>query len=97
MSVEKIRKEFEIEFDSYLLQDGWNQASLGMMKERDSEGEYTAARTQGAWWAWQASRAAVVVELPDGGTSEEYAYGTPVVARGVALHAIQAEGLKVKP
>lgn len=88
MSTEKTREDFE----EWVL-GKWPETDLHIF----NDGEYCGFTLQHCWKAWQASRAAVVVALPDGGTSEEYAYGTPVVARGVALYAIQAAGLKVKP
>lgn len=85
MSTDKMREEFELELDKYLLRDGWNLVSLEMMKERDSNGEYTAARTAGAWWAWQASRENIRVDLP---------HLFPFYRQGVT-EALLAHGIKV--
>jgi hypothetical protein len=37
---------------------------------KSESGEYVSAWVRGAWWAWQASRAALVIELP-------YVHGSP--------------------
>ena len=51
---EKMREEFE----SWLMDNG--QLAL-----KEDDGEYSFQHTRLAWQAWQASRAALVVELPD--------------------------------
>ena len=59
---EKMRAEFEewmianTEFDT-------QRTAFAMTKEEDQQ--YMCHRTNLAWLAWQASRAAMVVELPD--------------------------------
>ena len=59
---EKMRAEFEewmianTEFDT-------QRTAFAMTKEEDQQ--YMCHRTNLAWLAWQASRAALVVELPD--------------------------------
>lgn len=93
MNIEKMREEFEAWADSegYVMDCIWGG---------DGNHGYEDEDTQYAWglfkFSWQASRAAVLISLPDGGTSDEYEYGTPVIARGVAVHVIEAAGLKVK-
>jgi len=72
---------------------------------RREKGMYDEYWTEMLWWAWQASREAVVVELPnraaeayreefddvEGGSFDEAAYIRDV------RKAIEAQGLKVKP
>jgi len=67
------------------------------------DGEYEVPGLEAAWWAWQASREAVVVELPP---HEEYRCDTSwEEARQDAYNraldesrsAIEAQGLKVAP
>ena len=59
---EKMREDFEewlianTEFDT-------QRTAFAMTKEEDQQ--YMCHRTNLAWLAWQASRAALVVELPD--------------------------------
>lgn len=52
MSNDKMRAEFE----------GWAKPHTYTLKMLD--GEYTSLSTQLLWQCWQASRAALVVELP---------------------------------
>lgn len=95
MSNEKMREEFEL---AYLeeINDGSILVTINDIRNSRAGNEYQVPIISGAWWAWQASREAMVIELPDGGNSEEYAYGTPVFARGVVMDAMQAAGMKVK-
>lgn len=62
MSSEKMREEFE----SAVKRD-WPSARLLRINQVGSQadGFYRDDRIQHAWWGWQASRAAVVVELPE--------------------------------
>ena len=86
MSTEKMREEFECE---------WKKVS-GRTPERsiamDGQNSYENRIDDAAWWAWQASRAAIEVELP-----------SPAVQGGNCIrdHAIRGTleslGLKVKP
>ena len=55
---EKIRREFEEWFYEYSL------PCEGDWFKRDSCGDYDHPSTHDAWMGWQASRAALVVELP---------------------------------
>ena len=55
---EKMREEFE----------GWVKSFIGeswLTKDKLRDGEYSDDGTQFMWDAWQASRASLVVELPD--------------------------------
>lgn len=56
---EKIRREFEEWFYEY------SMPCEGDWFKMDSCGDYDYPSTHDAWMAWQASRAALVVELPD--------------------------------
>lgn len=59
---DKARAEFEAAYMRELVGD--SSAGADMWLERGSDGEYRSYRARGAWWGWQASRASVVVELP---------------------------------
>lgn len=50
-----------------------------------------------SWWAWQASRAAVVVELPSVEESGTLTRGVVIGVLGAVRSSIEAQGLKVKP
>lgn len=85
MSDEKMRAEFEVAA----------KTAQGLDVTRLPHGGYRSFATHQAWWAWQASRAALVVELPErhGGFSriEESRMFT-----GDVVKAIEAAGVRVK-
>ena len=54
MDNEKLRAEFEL----------WCRRTQGGSGRRNDDGEYISEDWEYSWWAWQASRAALVVELP---------------------------------
>lgn len=92
MNIEKMREEFERE---------WNKVS-GRTPERsiamDGQNSYENRVDDAAWWAWQASRESLVIELPSEcgvnvGKSWSTAFNS---ARLQCLKAIEAAGLKVK-
>lgn len=64
---------------------------LGLMKDEHHD-RYSMIWTQTAWVAWQASRAALVVELPIDVTGGHYRLAVESCKR-----CIEAAGLKVKP
>jgi len=64
---EKIRREFEEWFYEYSL------PCEGDWFKRDSCGDYDYPSTHDAWMGWQASRAALVVELPSDATNDYFA------------------------
>ncbi len=85
MSNDKMREEFEAAFVE-------REHGLGRHPRlrRMATGNYEYVEASSAWWAWQASRAAIEIELPD--EQPGYQYYAPDV-----LGAIEAAGLKVKP
>lgn len=67
MNTEKMREEFETAFVANLVErhgDGFRVDALELLKEKAPSGEYENYTPFIAWWAWQASRAAIEVELP---------------------------------
>jgi len=95
MSIDKMREEFEV----WLLEEHGLEAEW--QAERNCFKEFPAHL---AHQAWQASRAAVVFELPEAEAaprnSSSYREGlADGVERGLdqARKAIEAAGLKVKP
>lgn len=69
----------------------------GYSTKTDNVG-YCHPETNMAWRAWQASRAAVVVELPEGYACQTGEYQTDlVVERSAVVEAIEAAGVKVAP
>lgn len=86
MSESKMREEFEVWVIS-----NWPNQSLGRFNPLHgvTEGEYTGFTVQHCWEAWQASREALVVDLPK-------VIGSLMYSSDV-YEAVEAAGLKVKP
>lgn len=96
MSSDKMREEFEHwECDS----DEGPQTDPMWMDYSDEHNAFRILAVQANWIVWQASRAAVVVELPKPGEYAnalgDYAKGSRQ-ARRDAVDAIEAAGLKVR-
>lgn len=88
---DKVREEFE----AWVLSDYPNQ-HMG----RFATGEYHSTVIEHCWQAWQASREALVIELPEGESLFQRMYGVacerpPLIERKHALAAIEAAGVKV--
>lgn len=88
MNIEKMREEFE----------AWALKEFGLtpghlIKDPEENNEYGNYPTQCYWEVWQASRAALAVEMPllENFKEDESAYYMLVVCRD----AIKASGLKV--
>lgn len=103
MDTNKMREQFEA---AYLAESTRrNGRTYPSVLTRGDDGNYIIPSVQSAWWAWQASREAVVVDLPnraseaycehfddvEGGSFNEAAYIRDV------RKAIEAQGLKVAP
>lgn len=105
---DKMREEFEAAYVRDLVGSSTEDASSWL--ERGSDGEYRSYQARGAWWAWQASRKSLVIELPDDGIEDcrkewpergtKYEYDTFDTGYLFACmkheQAIEAAGLKVK-
>ncbi|CAH0649402.1 hypothetical protein EGJ22_06680 [Pseudomonas sp. p99-361] len=103
MDTNKMREQFEAAYAAK--STARNGRFYPGVLTRCDDGEYVIPSVQSAWWAWQASREAVVVELPnrsaeayreefddvEGGSFNEAAYIRDV------RKAIEAQGLKVAP
>jgi len=92
MDTNKMREQFEAAYTAYCEKLGWKTyTAFHMLSE-----VYVKESTELAWQMWQASREAVVVELPkphyefEGDEAPEM-FASQVVA------AIEAQGLKVAP
>lgn len=97
MSNDKMRGEFEASYTAYCHKLGWKTyTAFHMLSE-----VYVRESTELAWQMWQASREALVIELPAGSSLMGRMYGKegggiPLVERHVAVAAIEAAGVKVK-
>ncbi|HBO0183907.1 TPA: hypothetical protein L4G80_005991 [Pseudomonas aeruginosa] len=63
---------------------------------RDDDGSYLIRWVKSAWWAWQASRAALRVELPKPHPAFEYAPRTKVFNITDVEIALRQAGIEVK-
>lgn len=61
MSTEQMREEFE----------AWARDNAMLLFVKVATGKYRSEKTELAWQAWQASRAALVVELPPTITADD--------------------------
>lgn len=88
---DKAREEFE----------AWlKQANRSCASARNDSGGYHHYGTQSCWEAWQASRAAIVIELPAADGEFEYPHGGTTYFDGAeyrdaCVKAIEAAGLKL--
>ena len=83
---DKMREEFE----EWAFQCPWLGLSDECMARDEINGGYYGLELHAAWLAWQASREALVIELPT--EQPGYMYYAPDM-----VSAIEAAGLKVKP
>lgn len=92
---EKMRAEFEVAA----------KTAQGLDVTRLPNGVYRSFGTHQAWWAWQASRAALVVELPEKisqyNTNDAGFVDPAAVEHDEAIDdcraAIESAGVRVKP
>lgn len=86
-----LREEFEA---AYLkgIAERTSLSSDAAWIERGSDGEYRSFRAQGAWWAWQASREALEIELPRVCASDD-----PFDLKRDIAYELELAGVRVKP
>lgn len=71
MSIDKSREEFEAAYVADLVRrcgEGFRESALYSLSEKKPNGDYQHYTDFLAWWAWQASRAALVIELCEPGS-----------------------------
>ena len=107
MSVEKMREEFEAwARDSEEFDDG--EDPFDWICYVTPHGDYYSSSLELAWKSWQASRSALVIELPSAGSAPEApedaiddsyldAHHAKIQMRNACFMAIDAAGLKVSP
>ncbi|ESW39290.1 hypothetical protein [Pseudomonas taiwanensis] len=95
MDTNKMRAEFEAALVKQAAEDGFAKPIL---RRNKNNGDYVDPFEQAAWWGWQASREAVVVELPSPMDAPPYASyeGGWNDMRDEAVDGIEEQGLKVK-
>lgn len=68
----------------------------GIMLSRHENGNYSHLATRHKWDAWQASRAAIEIELPEPCSPGDFCVDIPAQAHHEVVEAIELAGLKVK-
>jgi hypothetical protein len=93
MNTDKMREEFEAWVVS-----NWPNQSLDRFNPLHgvTEGEYTGFTVQHCWDAWQASRAALAVNLPKPLPSGDYRMTVPFYKAADVHEALSAAGIEVK-
>lgn len=91
MSTDKVREEFE----------AWARDNAMLLFMKVATGQYSSLKTELAWQAWQASRAALCVELPFISTPEKagptwIAISAKENYREQCRGAIEAAGVRIK-
>lgn len=85
MSTEKMRESFE----------AWHRIEYpGATLARRANGEYFNLYVGMCWIGWQASRAAIEVELPE---TDQFIDYPGYISRSDTEYALESLGLKVKP
>ena len=93
MDTDKMREEFEgafVEEQVRLLGEGFRSSAICMISQN-------VITVRSAWWAWQASRAAVVVALPSAEENGTLTRGVIIDVLGVVRSNIEAQDLRVCP
>ncbi|MBH3383938.1 hypothetical protein A3L25_018535 [Pseudomonas putida] len=91
------REQFESEFVQEMCRrggEGFRPTVLYSLSQKKPDGDYQNITESLAWWAWQASREAVVVELPK---FEDYPASMERDMRESLRSSIEAQGMKVAP
>ncbi|WP_210668940.1 hypothetical protein [Pseudomonas protegens] len=104
MDTNKMREAFEADFVEEMCRrggEGFRSTVLHSLSQRKPDGDYQHITESLAWWAWQASREAVVVEpvWPDhyDYTNSDVAGAAVLDCRTAFQKAMKAQGLKVTP
>jgi hypothetical protein len=92
-----IREEFETACNKHAVDAGFPECEYGFERSSEDGNCYSDSHTQAAWWAWQTSRAAIIIELPDCQDAKPYACyeGGWNDMRDEAVDAIQLAGCQV--
>lgn len=104
---DKMREEFEVAYQAACLNRAVARFHPSVFAKDHCE-DYLSSLVQSAWWGWQASRTAVVVELPPMPDAPEEpeeaiddshmdAYHSAIGMRHACAQFIKAAGLKVTP
>lgn len=92
---DKMREEFEAWQMRNMVGSGISEVFAKSSLSRDAEGAYSPI-VGFAWSVWQASRAALAVDLPEGAEAQEFMFATKVINAGSVIDALEAAGVQVK-
>jgi hypothetical protein len=93
MDTNKMRAEFEAAWRARYSEHG----DIALKRSGLDPEDYCNTRVKDAWWAWQASREAVVLELPKPVEIDSRdGYREAVLWPDEVVEAIEAQGLKVE-
>lgn len=103
----KIREDFEAACKQHAIDAGFPEYDYGFERSSEDANCYSDSHTQAAWWAWQTSRATLVIELPPSPSVPEDpeeaiddshmdAYHSAIGMRHACAKFIEAGGVKVK-
>ena len=83
---DQMREEFE----------EWCKRTQGGNDRRNDDGEYVSEEWEYSWWAWQASRASLCVELPPEEEHKGVHYDIGYMPTDSVIKAITKTGVRVK-
>lgn len=92
--VEEVKMTSREQFEKFIMSVAGN-VSMQTFMVHDSI-YYKDAHIQGMWRAWQASRAAIEIELPEPCSPGDFCIDIPAQAHHEVIEAIENAGLKVK-
>lgn len=76
--------------------EAWFKSAFNLGDDHLSEGEFGSETAQTAWMSWQASRAAIEIELPEPFPLDTNPQGNTYYYESEVDEAIESAGLKVK-
>ena len=99
----KIREEFEAAYVEEMVRrcgEGYRSSVLYSLSLKGQDGDYLHVTAAQAFWAWKASRAALVIELPYADQEFEYRHGGTTYFDGpeyrdAVFKAVESHGIKV--
>ncbi len=96
--VEEVKMTSREQFEQWLYQQRVRGITFSTIDKFDVDGEvyYKSPGIQGQWNAWQASRAAIEIELPEPCSPGDFCIDIPAQAHHEVIEAIENAGLKVK-
>lgn len=92
--VEEVKMTSREQFEKFIMSVAGN-VSMQTFMVHDSI-YYKDAHIQGMWRAWQASRAAIEIELPEPCSPGDFCIDIPAQAHHEVIEAIEQAGLKVE-